>query len=326
MYDVEIYVIHWAVNKEAPFNFNFKGDVFFLEKAGFTKQALEEKVESISPDFIYCSGWMDKDYLSIAKKFRKKTPVVMGLDTQWRGSLKQHIASFASRFTLLKIFNYCWVPGEKQKKYALKLGFKPSQVLKDYYSADVDFFMNLGDKYLPEKKAHYPHKVIYAGRYYPFKGITDLWDAFIAWQNEQESDWELWCIGTGTEPPVQHPKIKHLGFVQPADFAPVIENGGIFILPSRYEPWGVVLHEFASAGFPLLASDAVGAGEKFITDGENGFSFKAGNVVEIKRALKKITSFSDKELLNMGSKSREKALSVTPQKWAETLMSIIAIK
>jgi len=326
LYDIEIYEIHWPVNKEAPFNFDFNGNVSFYGKEEFPNALLLEKVETISPDFIYCSGWVDKEYLSIAKKFKKKIPVVIGLDTQWTGSLKQYIACVLSRITLLKIFTHCWVPGVKQKRYALNLGFHNNQILDDYYSADVDFFMNLGNKYVSAKQTNYPHRFIYAARYYKFKGINDLCRAFISFQNEQENGWELWCIGTGTEPPVQHPKIKHMGFIQPENFAPIIENGGVFILPSHFEPWGVVLHEFASAGFPLIASDVVGGIESFLEDGVNGFIFKSGDREDLKGVLKKITLLSNKELLKMGAKSRKKALTVTPEKWAKTLMSIIAKK
>ncbi len=323
LYDVEIYVVHWPVNKEAPFNFDFKGNVTFIEKKSLSVEQLNEKVKSISPDYIYCSGWIDKNYLSIAKKFNKKIPVVIGIDNQWNGSIKQYIACLLSRFTLKQTFTHCWVPGNRQKQYALRLGFKSKQVLMGYYAADVDFFMNIGDKYLPAKKTNYPHRLIFAGRYYTFKGINDLWDAFIEWQNEEPTEWELWCVGTGTEPPAIHPKIRHLGFIQPEKFATVIENGGVFVLPSHFEPWGVVLHEFSSAGFPLLASEAVGSIEVFMKDGENGFIFTPGDKQQLKSLLKKIASLNDIELLEMGAKSRKKALAITPETWAKTLMNTL---
>jgi len=323
LYDVDIYVVHWPINKEAPFHFNFDGPIHFIDKQKYTYEELSTKIDTLAPDFIYCSGWVDKHYLSIAKSFKKKIPVVIGLDNQWTGSPKQQLACILSRFTIKKIFTHCWIPGEKQKKYAINLGFRKKFILEGYYSADVDFFMHLGDQCLAEKKNTFPHKFIYAGRYYKFKGVADLWDAFTTWQNEQPTNWELWCIGTGTEAPAIHPKIKHLGFIQPENFAPIIEQGGVFILPSHFEPWGVVLHEFAAAGFPLIASDAVGASTAFIADGDNGFIFKAGDTKGIQNELNKIASLSDLELVQMGSKSREKALTITPAKWAETLMSTL---
>jgi len=326
LYDVEIYIVYWPVNKEAPFQFNFNGNINFIEKNKFSKQELHKKIESISPDFIYCSGWIDKNYLSIAKSFRKKIPLVIGLDNPWQGSLKQYLACLISRFTIKQIFTNCWVPGKKQKRYAHNLGFSTGEILMNYYSADVDFFMSMGDKYLQTKKNNYPHVLIYVGRYYKFKGINDLCDSFISWQKEIPNDWELWCVGTGTETPVTHPQIKHLGFIQPENFAAIIENGGIFILPSHFEPWGVVLHEFASASFPLIASAAVGASEAFIKEGENGFIFDSGDKEGLKILLKRITSQTNEDLLKMGAISRELAFTITPTIWAETLMSILATK
>ena len=45
-----------------------------------------------------------------------------------------------------------------------------------------------------------------------------MWNAFVKWQQNNPSDWELWCVGTGDEweNKVEHDKIKHFGFIQPS--------------------------------------------------------------------------------------------------------------
>jgi glycosyltransferase involved in cell wall biosynthesis len=311
-YEVDIHVIHWAVNKEAPFAFHFPQGIHFYEKSQFSFSELKNKVKEISPDCIYCSGWIDKDYLKIAKGFRKKIPVIIGIDSQWQGTFKQYLACIISRFTIKTIFSHCWVPGNRQKRYALNLGFENNRIMLGAYSSDVDKFMALGEKFLPGKIKKYPHILIYAGRYNRVKGIKDLWEAFTDWQNEQPNDWELWCLGTGTETYPEHPKIKHFGFIQPENMDYFIENGGIFILPSLFEPWGLVLHEFAAAGFPLICSDAVGASEAFLTNNENGFIFKAGNKDALNDCISKLTSYNSSALIEMGNKSRQKAMQITP--------------
>src|SRR5207247_481782 len=131
------------------------------------------------------------------------------------------------------------------------------------------------------------HRFLYVGRYYDFKGITDLWEAFIQLQSARPNEWELWCLGAGSIAPVEHPKIKHFGFVQPTDLEPIIEQCGVFVLPSRFEPWGVVAQEYVASGFPLLLSRAVGAGEAFLEPGKNGYFFESGNVAQIKEQLQK---------------------------------------
>jgi glycosyltransferase involved in cell wall biosynthesis len=323
MYEVEVHVIHWPINKEAPFAFNYPTNIQFYQKDRFSKEELSEKIRSLAPDFIYCSGWMDNDYLLDAKKYSGQIPVVIGLDTKWEGSIRQYGATILSRLTIRNIFSHCWVPGTQQKKYALKLGFKEDEIMMGYYSADVDFFSKLAQRTSEIKNKKYPHRFIYVGRYYDFKGITDLWEAFIQWQKETNSDWELWCLGMGDIPPVQHPKIKHFGFVQPMDLEPYTGQAGVFVMPSRFEPWGVVLHEFAAAGFPLICSDKVGAAEAFLRHGENGYIYPSENVNALKGAIAKAATLSDEKLKEMGNISRQLAAKITPQIWTQTLMSVV---
>jgi len=51
----------------------------------------------------------------------------------------------------------------------------------------------------------------------------------------------------------------------------------VVVLPSRYEPFGIVALEAAAAGAPLVSSTAGGLGEVVI-DGETGLSFEPGDV------------------------------------------------
>lgn len=244
--DVEVHVIHWPINREAPFAFDFPAGISFYDRKQFDFKSLKEKVRYISPDFIYCSGWMDREYMAVAQGYKSKIPVVIGLDTKWTGTFRQQVACVLSRVTLHKVFSHCWVPGQQQKKYAQKLGFADSRILTGYYSADTDYFKALGSKLAIDKQKSYPQRFIYVGRYYDYKGIKDLWVAFIQWQKEKNSNWELWCLGIGDIEPIVHPKIKHFGFVQPKDIEPFLRTTGVFVMPSRYEPWGCCIARICS--------------------------------------------------------------------------------
>ncbi len=320
--EVEVHIVRWEVNKEAPFQFSFSENLKTYERKDYSSSQLLGLVGIIDPDIIYSSGWMDKDYLKICKKYKNKIPVIVGFDNQWKGSLKQKIATIVSPFKILNHFSYCWVPGELQYKYALKLGFKTSKILTGFYCCDFDFFYNqyLANKDLKQKQ--FPHRFIYVGRYVEHKGIMDLWTAFIELQKENPNDWELWCIGTGDVQPVIHDKIKHFGFVQPNDLHLYIEKTGVFVLPSHFEPWGVVVHEFTSAGFPIICSDEVGARTTFVENDLNGYVYESGDIKLLKDAMIKTMSHSDSELILMSEKSIEKARQLTPEKWAATLLKV----
>ncbi len=319
----EVHIVRWPVNKEAPFKFEFNNQLKIYDKNDYSFTELQTLVKTINPSLIVCSGWIDKDYLKITKSYFKSIPTVMSCDTHWNGSLKQKLATVISRFTLLKIFSHAWVPGKPQKQYVGHLGFKSENILTGFYSCDFENFNAIYKNQLYQKQTHLPKRFIYVGRYYEFKGIKELWQAFIELQAEQPNDWELWCLGVGDIEPVIHPKIKHVGFVQPKDLQNYISQTSVFVLPSRYEPWGVVVHEYATSGFPLLISDAVGAKESFLQENKNGYSFKPNNVLEIKQAFQKMISKSDDELRDMGKLSNQLAQSITPKIWAERLRNLL---
>jgi len=317
-----VHIVRWPVNKEAPFQFEFSGKIKIYDKNKFSFSQLSELVANIKPDIIICSGWVDKDYLKIVKPFFKKIPTVITCDTHWTGSLKQYAATILSRLFLKDRFSHAWVPGEIQFKYVKKLGFRNHTIKKGFYCCDLEKFNGVYEKLIPEKKKSFPKRFLYVGRYYDFKGITDLWQAFIELNNETRNDWELWCLGTGSLPPVEHPKIKHFGFVQPKDLGPILEQCGVFVLPSRFEPWGVVVQEYAAAGFPLLLSREVGAKEVFLEENVNGFTFNKENIPEIKNSLKKIISLGDDQLIEMSGHSHILAQKINPQQWSQTVLEV----
>jgi glycosyltransferase involved in cell wall biosynthesis len=280
-------------------------------------------VQKLNPSIIICSGWIDKDYLRICKKYYKKIPTILTIDTHWRGDIKQHIGFLLSPFLLKNKFSHAWVPGNTQKHYTKKLGFKDNEIILDFYSCDVAYFSSIKNKITDQKKQNFPTRFIFVGRYYDFKGIDKLWQAFIELQQEKPNDWELWCLGTGSIEPINHPKIKHFGFVQPEDFLEYARQTGVFVMPSLFEPWGVVLHEFAAMGFPLLASDKVGAVESFLEDKKNGYIFKAGDINSLKEKLQEVMQLSAEQLNLMGEYSSQLAQHITPKIWADNLMKLV---
>jgi glycosyltransferase involved in cell wall biosynthesis len=319
----EVHIVRWPVNEEAPFRFEF-GNVRIYERRDLDRAKLLKLAEEIDPSVIYCSGWMDKDYMEVSRRYRNRIPVIVGFDNQWKGTLKQRIACLFSRFLIHRYYTHCWVPGALQREYALRLGFPVNKILMGYYSCDFDYFHKLYLANRAEKEKSFPGKLLYVGRYYTFKGIEDLWHAFAEIQQELPNDWELWCLGTGDLKAYSHPKIKHFGFVQPSEMSRFVSEAGVFVLPSHFEPWGVVVHEFAASGFPLIVSDEVGARTAFVEHGHNGYIYTAGDREQLKSVLKKIMNLPGSELFAMGERSVEKAKQITPAKWARTILSVIS--
>ena len=312
--NVEITLIHWPVNKDAPFKIKINSKIESLEKGKF-KSKSEKLVESTRADIVYIAGWVDKDYKRWARKFKKKgIPVLMGLDNQWKGSLKQIIGCMFSSFLIHRYCTHIWCAGNPQVEFARNMGFKESQILKGLYTANVAAFYQ---KEMMQKKK----SILFVGRFLDWKGVEELYKSF---NDLNLSDWELKMIGNG---PMQNKfesknNVKICEFIQPIKLVSIIQEAAVFCLPSWEENWGVVVHEAAAAGCAIVVSDGVGAGTAFVKHGQNGYIFPSRNTKALKACLLKITQLSSFERQKMAYLSRKMALQNTPELWAKTLLSV----
>jgi len=67
----------------------------------------------------------------------------------------------------------------------------------------------------------------------------------------------------------------------------------VFVLPSGFGPWDVVVNEAMCFGLPVSASDKAGAVPDLVHDGVNGFVFPAGNVELLADRLRRVLSDED---------------------------------
>ncbi|MBG15171.1 MAG: hypothetical protein CL853_02335, partial [Crocinitomicaceae bacterium] len=278
--------------------------------------------EELHPDLVLVSGWFDKDYMNILRNRSFSFESVLLFDNYWKGSLKQIIGAFFFKIFLKNRFDFCWIPGEIQKDFALKLGFYNQDIRFGFYTTNLSLF-NKHYK-IGNKKKIIPKKFLYVGRYLKIKGILDLWDAFELF-SRQFPDWELHCIGTGAliKEKKEHPKIFHHGFLQQYQLDLFIKQKGIFIMPSHFDHWGVAVQEFSSAGFPLILSDAVGAGCAFLINGENGFNFKSKNVNDLLEKMIRVAELPADKLVKFGNLSHELSNLYNLTTWNNTLLNFL---
>ena len=59
----------------------------------------------------------------------------------------------------------------------------------------------------------------------------------------------------------------------------------MLVLPSVFEPWGLVINEAMNAGRAVVVSDQVGCGPDLVRSGENGYVFPAGDIAGLRQAL-----------------------------------------
>jgi glycosyltransferase involved in cell wall biosynthesis len=94
------------------------------------------------------------------------------------------------------------------------------------------------------------------------------------------------------------------------------------VLPSTFEPWGVVVHEAAAAGLGCVCTTSVGAADTFVRDGENGRIVEAGSTSGLADALRWAHGLSAAERTRASELSRALAATVTPERWARTVLEM----
>lgn len=321
----EVHVVHWDDRKLTPYVPPSHPRVYMYKRSEMGVEDIHRLVDRITPVLTVVSGWQDKGYLAVSRRLRAMAAtVVTGFDDQWHGTLRQRIAGFlGSMGYFSRFFSHSWVSGAYQFEYARRLGFLKQQIIFDLYSADLKIFHEAYRRNQTEKSKKYPHRFLFVGRLEPIKGLDTLVQAWQLLQG-RTSDWELHLIGNGS----QRDTFKRISglvikdFMQPDELMHEVNTSGCFILPSRGEPWGVVVHEFAAAGMPLIVSNVVGAASTFLISGMNGFVFEANNSHDLARQMARVIGMSDRDLCVMSEHSYRLSQRITPETSAGNLLSL----
>ena len=324
-YGATIDVIHWNRNKLTPFKPDPIPGVTFHERTAFSQAAMVEFALKIAPQVVYITAWMDRGYLPVAQALKARgVPVVTGLDSQWTGSLRQRIGAQLVRWVYKpRYFSHVWVPGPLQFEYAARIGFNKNEVICNLLTGDTPLFSRAARARASGGGG--ARSFLYVGRFAQDKGIDTLVSAYDIYRQQYAGTWGLTCVGNG---PMQalldnRPGIVVEPFLSQSELVERALGAGAFVLPSRYEPWGVVVHEFATAGLPLILSDQVGARLQFLINGYNGYTFQGDAAASLAAAMHHLSTLAEARLVAMGAASARLAQSVTPEIAAASLMSVV---
>ncbi len=86
------------------------------------------------------------------------------------------------------------------------------------------------------------------------------------------------------------PNVHFVGFQNQSKLAEFFVAADLFVLPSRHEPWGLVVNEALCFGLPVILSDRVGAGQDLVDDNQTGFIFPSGDVAALRDCLLRLLS------------------------------------
>jgi len=274
-------------------------------------------VKEHNPAVVVVCGWSRPQFSAIAfNPGLSNVKFIMAMDTPWRGVLKQ-------RFTWLKLHRFLGqidrvvVSSERSFQYALHLGFSETRIRRGIYGFDYNHLAPLFEQ-RRGLMGGWPKRFLYVGRYAPEKAIDVLIEAYNRYRTRVENPWPLECCGGGPEGYrlKNQEGVEDSGFVQPRDLPAALLRAGVFVLASRYEPWGVVVGEALASGLPVLCTEACGAGLDMVRSCVDGLTVATDDAAALADGLLWMHRNYDR-LPDMGGRGQPLAAAYSAQAWAD---------
>jgi len=199
--------------------------------------------------------------------------------TTWKSAAKRIVYPWL--FSIPKVF----LPGgTRQAAYLKNYGVGETRIRVAQMTVDVERIRAHADGRKTELRAAFRNRfqipahalvVLYLGRLEPDKGIEDLLRAH-AHVAAGRSDLCLLIVGDGSlradveSAAAASAAIRYVGRLSGDDVWDAYYAADVFVLPSRDEPWGLVVNEAMAAGLPVVVSDRVGCADDIVVDGGTG--------------------------------------------------------
>jgi glycosyltransferase involved in cell wall biosynthesis len=139
--------------------------------------------------------------------------------------------------------------------------------------------------------------ILFASKLQKRKRCADLLEAYLDLPTgENGSSPYLVIVGDGEERAALEKRaaesgcgsIRFCGFRNQSELPRFFDIATVFVLPSRDEPWGLVVNEVMNAGRAVIVSDDVGCQPDLVENGVEGCVFVAGDVTSLTDALRKV--------------------------------------
>jgi glycosyltransferase involved in cell wall biosynthesis len=285
--------------------------------------SLKADVLDFKPDAVVMTSWnFTPAYRAVMKALPSEVVRILRMDNLWRAAPKQWLARATHRWYIRTVADAALVPSERTEFYARRLGFDAADIIRGSLSADLDMFAS------PRRTADElgsRRSFVYAGRLVEHKGADLLAQAYRLYRESSDEPWDLHVVGIGPLEPLLRGMdgVTMHGFLPPADVAGIMGRASAYVLPSRIEPYGVVVHEAVASGLPILCTDFAGAAAGFVQDGANGWIVPAGDAATWADAMARMSALSGSRLAEMSDVSRALSTRISPAIWAQNLVDEI---
>lgn len=322
---VDVSLFTWETHASAPFSSTALGRsaARVLTRSEREDAGLVDRlVSETQPDVVFIAGWAHRPYTALLKSPRlAQAKFVMGADTPIRFDWRQRLAPLRIGGLLGRLDGVV-VPGERGYQLMRYWGVPGRNITRLLYGIDYRLF-SAGSRSRFGVQSAWPRAFLFAGRYVEVKGLDTLLEAYRAYRQSVSDPWPLLTCGTGPLAGLLagEPGVTDLGFLQPESLAQAFQRAGVFVLPSRHEPWGQVIVEAAAAGLPVICTQACGAGADTIRDFHSGLMVPTDDSGRLGTALRWMHDHADR-LPEMGANAQVAAAAYGADRWADTQLAM----
>lgn len=256
-------------------------------------------------DVIIMNGYTGRTFraLFLANLFVGK-PVGIDSDTQLivpSNPIKRLVKSVMLRFLFSRKWMYGLAGGNHSHKDLFRhYGMPEERIFLMPMMVNNERFYYTGERQTE------PFTFIYVGRLVDFKHTPLMGQAFIKAFAENDKV-HLRVVGDGEymqelqSLSKGHSNIHLLGAKFGKELEEEYHNAHVFVLPSTYEMWGLVVNEAMAASMPVIVSDTVGSGYDLVQGQNTGLVFKDNDVDSLAECMKRIVH--NKQLYQQMSKN-----------------------
>jgi glycosyltransferase involved in cell wall biosynthesis len=133
-----------------------------------------------------------------------------------------------------------------------------------------------------QPRKHCDHLIEAYARLAPAPGVEPAPYLVIVGDGEERPALKLQASATGFG------SIRFCGFRNQSELPRFFDLATVFVLPSRHEPWGLIVNEVMNAARAVIVSDNVGCAPDLIEDGINGCIYPAGDIDALANSLRRV--------------------------------------
>lgn len=272
-----------AVNTMLTESSQMRCDFIFLNEGDYAKRnrirvfarlcALMRKIQYKK---VLYSGWMNGEFNLFSFFVPKRKNVLVCessiFDTNFEGIKGAVKRMIVSRMTAV-----------------LPSGKPHAQLFKDFgfegtcnITGSVGIF-NKGERIIDQDITQSPLRYLYVGRLVDVKNIKLLIEVF------NQNKLPLTIVGDGELreklKEQANSNIRFTGFVNNEKLGAIYQAHNVFILPSYYEPWGLVVEEALYWGLPVIVSDKVGSSVDMVKELDSGLVFRSKDAGHLQECI-----------------------------------------